>query len=291
MRDSERRFRELADTAPALMWMTRPGRPRHLRERGLAALHRPLARGRARRQLRLDAPIPTTASGSWRPGARRWRVAPSSARSSACAATTASTAGCSRSATPRLRRRRVRGLRGHGHRHPRAPDDGGGAARQRAHLPPGCRQRAGDDLDHRHERRHHVRERGLDRLHRAVRWRRSSERPGRSACTPTTPRASSRAGRRRSRAAGAGSASTGCAATTGVPLDRGARGAALRGRGLRGLCGQRHRHPRAPHDGGAPARGLRARAPHRGDAPAQPAAGAAAAHRGAGDRSPLPARR
>ena len=58
---------------------------------------------------------------------------------------------------------------------------------------------------------------------------------------------------------------------------------------LRGLRGHRDRHPRAQDDGGAAARGLRARAHDRRDAPAQPAARAPAAHRGAGDRRPLPA--
>ena len=76
-----------------------------------------------------------------------------------------------------------------------------------------------------------------------------------------------------------------------VPLDRGPRRAALRGRALLGLRGHGDRHPRAQDDGGAAARGLPARAQDRRDAPAQPAARAAAPDRGRAAGRPLPARR
>ena len=76
-----------------------------------------------------------------------------------------------------------------------------------------------------------------------------------------------------------------------LPLDRRPWRSTLRGRALRRVRGHGDRHPRTQDRGGPPARGLRARAHDRGNASAQPSARAAAAHRGPGDRRALPAGR
>ena len=148
VRDSEAQFRELADTTPALMWMTdAEGDVTFVNEGWLRFTGGTLAR--SRRHVRDERPPrrPRGAAAGLAGGLapprgvslrvpaapRRLRRLPLGARGGHAA----------------LLRRRVRGLRGHRHGHPRAPRDGGGAARVRGQLPRAGRHRAGDDVDHR----------------------------------------------------------------------------------------------------------------------------------------------
>ena len=291
VRDSEARFRELADTAPALMWMTDAEGDVDVRQRGLAALHGP------QRSPRTWA---TPSAASAHPDDRddlltRWRDA--FARRTEfrfeyrLPRATASTAGCSRWAC-------------------RASPGGDFAGYVGTATDIHERKQMEDAL-----RRSEASFRDLADSAPVMIWTTDDRgsvtfvNAGWLAYTGTTleeelgdelvARGSSRRlpavyrpGRRRSSGAGArGSASTASAPPRRVPLDLRARRPALRGRPLRRLRRHRARHPRAQADGGAAARGLRARAHDRRDAPAQPAARAPAAHRGDGDRRALPAGR
>ena len=291
MRDSEAQFRELADTTPALMWMTdaegdvtfvnqgwlrftggtpgagdrrfaaqRPsGRPRGAApavERGLEP----------REEFRCEYRLRHAASDGY-----RWVL---------------------EVGTPRFSGGEFVGYVGHRHGHPRAAHDGGGAARVRGELPRAGRHRPGHDVDDRHGRPDHVREPGLAALHRHDLPGGDGRELGCSACTPTTPRTCCRAGRRRSRAAPPVGARVPPPHHSGEYRwidDRGV--PRYVGEPLRRPRGHGDRHPRAQDDGVAPARGLPARAPDRRDAPAQPAARAAAADRRARDGGALPAGR
>ena len=62
LRESEASFRELADTAPAMMWTTDTDGPDHVRERGLAALHGHDASRRRWARAGRSACTPTTSS-------------------------------------------------------------------------------------------------------------------------------------------------------------------------------------------------------------------------------------
>ena len=210
--DSEARFRELADTTPALMWMTdaegdvtfvNEGWLRftggHARTSGVTFARAPTRttarrrcgagrRPRARREeFRCEYRLRHAPVGRLPLGARGGRAA--------------------------LRGRRVRGLRGHRHGHPRAPRDGGGAARVRGELPRPRRHRSRDDVDDRRGRARDVRERGLDALHgHAPRGRARRELAARRA--PGRRGGDARdVGRRRARSAAPGSASTACSTT------------------------------------------------------------------------------
>ena len=140
VRDSEARFRELADTTPALMWMTDAegdvtfvnegwlrftGRsvPEDLGDSFGSSAHPDdrddlMTRWRdafeRRTEFRFEYRL------RHRDGGHRWVL---------------------EIGTPRFAGRRVRGLRRHRHRHPRAQGDGGRAAPLRGELPRPRRQR------------------------------------------------------------------------------------------------------------------------------------------------------
>ena len=83
VRDSEARFRELADTTPALMWMTdAEGDVTFVNEGWLRFTGRELQR-RSGRHVRRRARTPTTATTCSSAGATRSPAAPSSASSTA----------------------------------------------------------------------------------------------------------------------------------------------------------------------------------------------------------------
>ena len=137
---------------------------RHVRQRGLAALHGPQRPRGPRRQLRLERP-PGRPRRPDDPLARRLRAAHRvPLRVPAQAPRRRASLGA-RDRHAAVRRRRVRGLRRHRHRHPRAQGDGGRAAPLRGELPRPRRQRPGDDLDDRRPRQRDLRQRGLARLH------------------------------------------------------------------------------------------------------------------------------
>ena len=71
LRESEASFRELADTAPAMMWTTDTDGADHVREPGLAALHRHDLPGGDGRRAGRSACTPTTPRRCWRAGRRR----------------------------------------------------------------------------------------------------------------------------------------------------------------------------------------------------------------------------
>ena len=163
MRDSEAQFRELADTTPALMWMTDAEGDVTFVNQGWLPLHR---RDRDRRRdLRGERP-PGRSRGDG-PALERGHEPPRGVplRVPAPARGLGRLPLGARARHAALLRRRVRGLRGHRHGHPRAAHDGGGAARVRGELPRARRHGPGDDVDHRHGRPDHVREPGLAALH------------------------------------------------------------------------------------------------------------------------------
>ena len=210
VRDSEARFRELADTAPALMWMTDARGRRDLRQRGLAALHRPRADGGPGRHVRAERP-PGRPRRPAHALARRLRAphrVPLRVPAHAPQGRAPLGAGGGR---PALRRGRVRGLRRHRHGHPRAQADGGRAAQVRGELPRPGRQRAGDDLDDRRPRTGDLRERGLAGVHGHHARAGAGRHLGVRGASRRLPPRSSAAGTRRSSGASCGSASTGCA--------------------------------------------------------------------------------
>ena len=150
VRDSEAQFRELADTTPALMWMTDAEGDVTFVNQGW--LRFTGGHVRRRRDVRGERP-----SGRPRGGVRLWDEASSAARGVPLRVPPAprglgrvSLGARGRHAA--LLRRRVRGLRGHGHGHPRAARDGGGAARVRGELPRAGRHGPGDDVDDRRRR-------------------------------------------------------------------------------------------------------------------------------------------
>ena len=91
---------------------------------------------------------------------------------------------------------------------------------------------------------------GWMRFHGDAASRRSSARAGSSVCTPRTRRRCSGPGTSARGAPLLGAGVPPAPPLGRIPLDRGPRRAALRGRPLRGLRGHRDRHPRAQDDGG-----------------------------------------
>ena len=150
VRDSEAQFRELADTTPALMWMTDAEGDVTFVNEGW------------RRFTGGTETAGVTFASSAHPDDREetvrlWAEAMSRREDFRCEYRLRHAASDSyrwvlELGSPRCVGRRVRGLRGHRHGHPRAPHDGGGAARVRGELPRPRRHRPGDDVDHRHGR-------------------------------------------------------------------------------------------------------------------------------------------
>ena len=250
MRDSEAQFRELADTTPALMWMTDAEGDVTFVNQGW---------------LRFTGGIETagvTFAASAHPDDREktvrlWNEAMSRREEFRCEYRLRHAASDGyrwvlELGTPRCSGGEFVGYVGHRHRHPRAAHDGGGAARVRGELPRAGRHRPGDDVDDRHGRPDHVREPGLAALH-------GHDLPGGDGRELGARRAP---GRRRVRAGELGGGARRAAPVGGrvpapaplrrVPLDPRSRRAAVRGRALRRLRGHGDRHPRAQDDGVAP---------------------------------------
>ena len=151
VRDSEAQFRELADTTPALMWMTDAEGDVTFVNEGW------------RRFTGGTETAGVTFASSAHPDDREetvrlWREAMSRREEFRCEyrlrhAASGGYRWVLELGTPRCSERRVRGLRGHRHGHPRAAHDGGGAARVGGELPRARRHGPGDDVDHRHGRR------------------------------------------------------------------------------------------------------------------------------------------
>ena len=64
LRDSERRFRDMADNAPVMIWISRRGRRLRIHEQRLARIHRPRIVTGARRRLDAVVSIPKTGSAA-----------------------------------------------------------------------------------------------------------------------------------------------------------------------------------------------------------------------------------
>ncbi len=93
-REAEERFTAMADLAPALIWVADADGRAGVRQRGLAAVHRPRRR-RARARLAGAACTPRTGSATARRSPPRRRPTGAGRSSSGSAARTAPTAGCS----------------------------------------------------------------------------------------------------------------------------------------------------------------------------------------------------